>query len=338
MEIDMENKDDFLTQFREEPRREFADRLFARIERSVERPAPEPWTARLRWKPAFAAAGALAALMVLFSFPAARAAAQDFLDLFRVKRFVAVPVDPARVEQLRAGKFDVQSLLGDNVEELTPRSEPVTVASAREASDATGMPVLVPTYVFNTNEAPEIRVEGEHAARVRADAERLRELLDALGVFDVRVPPALNGAQITVRVPSAVTMRYHRGAAWVATFTQARSPEIDLPPGVDLAELGEVGLRIAGLSAGEAREFAQKIDWHTTLLVPVPANAASFREVDVHGTTGLLIALDSSRAGAAGGDSPRTIVLWSENGMIYALSSSMHPVDVLEMANSLANG
>ena len=111
-------------------------------------------------------------------------------------------------------------------------------------------------------------------------------------------------------MPAAVTMRYRRGSTWVATFSQARSPEIDLPAGVDLAEIGEVGLRVAGLSADEARQFAEKIDWHTTLLVPVPANAASFREVDVHGTTGLLISIDSARAGGPGGESAKTIVLW----------------------------
>src|SRR5262245_46470137 len=111
----MPNTDDFLTQFREEPRREFADQLYTRIERNGTLPAPGSWTERLRWKPAFAGAGALAALMLLFTFPSARAAAQDFLDLFRVKRFVAVPVDQARVEQLRAGRLDVQSLLGDSV-------------------------------------------------------------------------------------------------------------------------------------------------------------------------------------------------------------------------------
>jgi hypothetical protein len=333
----MKNTDDFLSEFREEPRREFADGLLARIERAAEPAASEPWTARLHWKPAFAAAGALAALVLLFASPAARAAAQDFLDLFRVKRFVAVPVDPARVEQLRSGRVDVQALLGDSVEELTPRTEPVTVASAREAGEKAGIPVLVPTYVFNTNDAPEIRVEGEHAARLRADAERLRELLGALGIDDVKVPDALDGAEVTVRVPSAVTMRYKRGGAWVATFSQARSPEVDLPTGVDLAELGEVGLRIAGLSADEAHDFARKVDWHTTMLVPVPANAASFRECDVRGTTGLLITVDSARVGATGGDGARSIVLWSDNGMVYAISSTMHPIDLIEMANSLAN-
>jgi hypothetical protein len=337
----METKDDFLTEFREEPRPEFAEALFARIDRAPDRAETADVPGGQRWRPAFAAAGALAGLVVLFSFPAVRAAAQDFLDLFRVQRFVAVPVDPARAEQLRSGKVGLETLLSDSVEELTPRSEPRAVDSPERAAAATGIPILVPTYVFNVNDAPQIFVEGEHAARITADAERLRGLLDALGITDVEVPAALDGAQITVRVPAAVQMRYRRGDAWVATFTQARSPEVDLPAGVNLAELGEIGLRVAGLSAAEAHEFARKIDWHSTLLVPVPANAGSFTEVNVHGTTGLLISVDSSKVSPEArerGESPRTILLWSENGMIYALASTMHPVDTIEMANSLRNG
>jgi hypothetical protein len=324
-----DTNDTFLTEFRERPRPEFADALYARIERA---PAPRAERPRSRWRPAFAAAAALATFVALFSMPAVRAAAQDFLDMFRVKRFVAVPVDPSRIDQLRARKLGVDTLLADNVEETTPRSEPREVASVADASAAANLPLLVPTYVFNVKDAPKISVAAEHAARITADAGRLRGLLDALGISDVEVPEALDGAKISLRVPAAVAMRYERDGATVATFIQARSPEVGLPDGVDVATLGEIGLRIAGLSADEAHDFARKVDWNGTLLVPVPADAASFRETDVRGTTGLLVESDNRRTG---GDSQRTVLLWSENGTVYAIVSQMHPVDVLEMANSL---
>lgn len=335
----MENRDDFLTQFRETPRPEFGDELYERINRA----AAAPRRASVWSRPAFVGAGALAALVVLFSFPAVRAAAQDFLDLFRVKRFVAVSVDPERLEQLRTGKVSVESLLAESVEELTPRRKPRVVETAERASEMAGIPVLVPTFTNEASVAPEIVVEREHATRITADADRLRSTLDALGIDDVAVPDALDGAQVTLHVPAAVKMRYIRDNSWVATLTQARSPEIDLPAGVDLAVLGEIALRISGMSAEEASDFAIKVDWHGTLLVPVPANAGSFREVDVRGTTGLLIAVDNRKPVATDDDAgprdtPRTILLWTENGMIYGLASSMHPVDVIEMANSLRNG
>jgi hypothetical protein len=331
--------DDFLTQFREEPRPEFEARLAERLRHIEPATAPQPRAAWL--KPAFAAVLLAAGFVGLFSVPGVRAAAQDFLDLFRVKRFVAVAVDPERIEQLQSGRVTVETLLAENVEVLTPRTEPVAVGTVDEASQLVAAQLLVPTLVHDTDEAPKISVLGERRARMKADVARLRGLLDALGVSDVEIPAALDGATVDVRVPAAVTMRYEDKGKWVATFTQARSPEIDLPPGVDLAALGEIGLRIAGMSAGEARDFASKVDWHGTLLVPVPATAGEFREVDVRGTTGLLVRIDASnaaRGGENGGEAPRTILLWSEGGMIYAMSSRMHSVEVIEMANALQYG
>ncbi len=336
--MEMETKDDFLNEFREEPRAEFATSLYARLRRLDDEESDRA-PIRARWRPLLIGATAVASLALLFSFPGMRATAQDFLDMFRVKRFVAVPVDPERVAQLREGKIGIANLLGNGIEELSRPSAPMVVRSVAEASAAAAMPVMVPTYVFNTDDAPAITVEPEHTGRIVADAQRLRNVLDTFGIDDVEVPPGLDGATITVHVPTAVSMRYTRGQSWVATFTQARSPQVDLPAGLSLADLGQIGLRLSGMSASEARDFARKIDWHSTLLVPVPANAGSFQEIEIRGTTGLLVALErSTGSGSASGDSPRSLLLWSEGGMIYALASTLHPVDAVEMANSLRNG
>ena len=70
-------------------------------------------------------------------------------------------------------------------------------------------------------------------------------------------------------------------------FLQGPIPEVLMPPGVDLAQLGEIGLRILGLPENDAREFAKKVDWHTTLVVPVPPMATRFRQVIVGGSQGV---------------------------------------------------
>jgi hypothetical protein len=333
--------DEFLSQHTEEPRPEFARDLFKRINRPTALPDAGRERRRVRWAPACAAAAAIAGLAIVVVNPTARAAAQDFLDMFRVKRFAAVSIDPARIEQLRNGKVDMQTMLGDSVEVIKDPGSPVTVGSVREASDKVGMPLLVPTYVFNVGDAPRLLVSGDRVARYTADAQRLQEVADLVGISDVQVPQALDGAQVTVRVPASVVMRYEKNGNWIASFVQAPSPSIELPKGVDMAQLGEIGLRIAGLSAAEARSFAAKIDWNSTLLVPVPANAASFREVDVRGTTGLMIEIDTRRsprpADTRGSERPRSVLLWSEGNNVYSIASTMDPVDVLEMANALQN-
>lgn len=334
--------EEMLSQHREDPRPEFSRELYKRISRFDDAATRRSGVfGTFRWAPVAAAATLVLGSVLVLTSPAARAAAQDILDMFRVKRFAAVSIDPERIEQLRSGRVDMKAMLGDSVEVIKDAGEPVVVGTVHEASLRSGLALLQPTFVFNTQVQPRIFVSGEHEARYTANAERLQGLVDLLGMDDVQVPQELDGAQVDVRMRPSVTMRYEREGNWVATFVQAPSPEVDLPKGVDLARQGEIGLRITGLPAAEAKAFASKIDWNTTLLVPVPANAASFREVDVRGTTGLMIEVDNRRtqqpANGQGSESPRSILLWSEGPNVYYIGSTMHPVDVIEMANSLQN-
>jgi hypothetical protein len=320
--------DEFLKNLREDPRPEFARSLHERIDAPL---PPKRSFALTAWRPALTWAGGLAALVLLFSFPGVRAAAQDFLDMFRIKRFVAVPFDPARLAKLKEDGVDLKHLLADDVEVLKEPGQPRQVASIAEAGDLVGIRPVEPTVFPKGTEAPEIRVKGEGRARLTADTAKLRLLLDALEVEDVEIPAQLDGAVVTIDVPAAIVMNYKRGGDGIS-FVQARSPEIALPEGVDLSQLGEIGLRITGMPADEAASFARSVDWHGTLLVPVPANAASFREVNVRGTTGLLIT--TGRAGP-NRERHRSIVLWSDGGMVYALSGGAAGVELVEMANSV---
>ncbi|MBI1799339.1 MAG: hypothetical protein HYR73_06595, partial [Candidatus Eisenbacteria bacterium] len=77
---------------------------------------------------------------------------------------------------------------------------------------------------------------------------------------------------------------------------------------------------------------------HSTMLVPIPANAASFSEVDVRGTTGLLITTGGTGGSSARfGDSARqqSLLLWSEGEMVFTLEAGFASTDVVEFANSL---
>jgi hypothetical protein len=71
--------------------------------------------------------------------------------------------------------------------------------------------------------------------------------------------------------------------------------------------------------------MAISIDWRNTLVVPVPVDAASFRQVNVAGAEGLLIER------AAGSRQ----LLWSANGQMYVLAAPLGAAEMLEMAQSL---
>ena len=123
-----------------------------------------------------------------------------------------------------------------------------------------------------------------------------------------------------------------------ARFLQARSPEVTLPDGVNLAQLGEIGLRIAGVSADEAHRIAQSTDWTSTLFVPIPTDAASFRDVTLSdGSTALLVTTGGTGATSVRSDEggrQQSTLLWSKNGMVYALTGGFVG-DVVEIANSI---
>lgn len=330
--------DDFLTPFRRQPRAEFAARLYERINEPLStESSTHTRPALVRWSPVLVSVGALALLILVFTFPPAQAAAQGFLDLFRVKRFTAVTIDPARMEQIRSSNIDFESLVGSSVQKVKDPGQPPRAADAEEASRLAGFHVRTPSALPSGAHLSQIYVQGEGIVRVTADTAKLQSLLDLLQIKDVKAPQQLNGKTVTLRKPPTVVMNYSTGREPLS-FIQARSPEVELPAGVNLSELGEIGLRIVGLNASEAHQFAQRIDWHTTMLVPVPANAASFREVDLRNAKALLIT-----TGGTGGSSVRadngarqsSLLLWSEGEMVYALEGGPVGPELIDFANSL---
>jgi hypothetical protein len=326
---------DFMNELRKDPSPEFKQRLRGRLRSQgpAEAGAEGDGGRRMR-RPALAVAAAAAVVVAFSVSPPLRASAQAFLDLFRVRSFVTVTVDPQRLDQLRAAKIDLKSLLGDRVEELEKAGPPRVFTDVPAAAAAAGVTLRLPAALPAGLVPDTVEVRGASVARVTVAARRLQELLGTLGMADVRLPAGLDGAQATVRVPAAVAIRYRHGTQ-VAMLLQAQSPEVDLPTGLDLRQLGEIGLRVLGLSEAEARRFAATIDWRSTVLVPVPANASTFREVEVGGQRGILVTSHGAPEGTGAHGRRGTVVMWSEGGRVYAVAGNIPGEDLLLMAGSL---
>lgn len=319
---------------RREPRPEFANELHERLRRQGPAGAARPAPRGLGWSLAGGVAVALAVLA--FTVPAVRVSAQAFLDLFRVRNFAAVSVDPARLERLKELRFDPASLLaGGRPEVLEEPAAPRVVASVAEAAGLAGFTARVPATLPPGLRADTVSVAGGGAARFAVDVARLRSLLETLELRGLVVPDGLDGQPVTVRTFAMVRQRFTSERRH-AELVQARSPEVSLPAGLDLQRLGEIGLRVAGLDAAEARRFAASIDWHTTLVVPVPLDGASFTEVGVRGQRALLVRFEARDGGAGGRKRPAgRLLLWSEDGMVYGLGGTLDEVALVTMAESL---
>ncbi|HEV8394533.1 MAG TPA: hypothetical protein VGQ37_09680 [Vicinamibacterales bacterium] len=318
-----------LDALRRDPDPEFAERLRAKL-----RQQPIARTRHARHPLARLAAGVAVAAGIGFALtlPAVRAKANSFLALFREVSFVAVPIEPGQALERTAG-LDLPHLIGDRVQ-VIEENAPVSVVSREQASASAGFHAEMPTMLPEGTVLTEIKVSGRNVVRVTADTTRLRQLLDALGLGDVSIPEELDGETAMITVKPMVMTEFAQGDRR-AGFMQGPIPEVLLPAGVDLAQLGEIGLRMMGLPAAEAREFAKKVDWKTTLVVPVPPTATRFRQVLVGSSQGVEIEgpiVDPETRVEKGN---WNLLLWSNGGRVYGIRSTMRFSDVLAMANSL---
>lgn len=325
--------DQFLKQYRQAPRPEFARQLRNKMEEGTMNAAkPKTWRQNaIRWSPALIAAAVVLAIALVITLPPTRALAQDFLNLFRVKKFAVVTIDPNQIKQFDNLNIDMEQLFAENVQVVKEPGKPAPVGSVAEASERVGYPVAVPSVLPNKAKL-EVTVQGEASAILTADVAKAQEILDLLGINDITIPPQLDGAKITINKPASVSLHYTFKNGNV-TLMQSPSPEIQLPPGVEMKQFGEIGLRVLGLSPDQARDFAAQVDWNSTFLIPIPANAAQVRQVTVNGSDGLLLTSNgTNRSPMASGDS---VLLWANNGMVYGMQGRGSAVDLLEIANSV---
>jgi hypothetical protein len=320
--------DDFLYHLREQPSAPFAtglrERLDARDTTGGHRPA------KRRPRIVLEAIAAVALVAALFTLPAVRASAQSFLSLFRVGTFLGVQVDSQRASEL-ARSIDLEGLLGGRVKSINLPGPPQDVATPELASAAAGYDVRLPSV--DAGRITTIGVAGATAVEISGDTTTLRMVMDALRIDDLDVPSGLDGRTITVRVSPIVATRFegeNAAGRYDLELLQAPAPEISLPADVDLDALGEIALRILGLAKSDAHDIAQSVDWHTTVLVPLPPAAEEFRQVPVAGGHGLLVKL-------ARQESPAYMLLWSADGRAYGLKTrgGLTEDQVLAIANSI---
>ena len=322
--------EDFLHEMRREPRPEFARALRERLR------AQDVPTRAARWNaaPALALAAAVVLVVAVFTVPSVRVSAQAMLDLFRVRKFAVVPYDESRMEKLRSLGQNNAFMVFDHQESLHDPGPPQYYSTPDAAGAAAGIAVRRMSYLPNGLALDSVFVEGAAQARLSVDEVKLRALLDGLDLRDVTVPSGLNGQWVEVRKPPTVFQKFRAGSK-EAGLIQGPSPEVSVPPSLDVVRLAEVGLRILGLDAGEAHRIATVTDWRSTLVVPVPANVSSFRQVTIHGQPGLLITTASVRSPGQDRRREGTIVMWTEGDWVFGVMSDLSPPDVVQMAESV---
>jgi hypothetical protein len=298
--------------------------------------------------------GASAALVIalILAFPATRALAGELLSLFRVQRVTVVPVDFTGMQQLEGVVgSDISQLISNSITMKNEPGDPVSVTSAEEAGQLAGFNVRAPQGQTPSR----ISVMSGASFTFTIDRDKAQALLNEAGRSDLILPEEVDGADVSVNIPSSVSIAFgtcpepsNEGEAAremeretttsgspgrvykdCIILAQIPSPEVSAPASLDIAKLAQLGLEFTGMTAEEAAQFTSTVDWTSTLVVPIPKNAASYQQVTVDGVTGTLIERPLD-------DAPQFALFWVKDGIIYTIGGlGDNSQKALEIANSL---
>ncbi|MFQ3631390.1 anti-sigma factor family protein [Roseiflexus sp.] len=286
-----------------------------------------PMTSTRLWRPWMGWAVALAAVLALLAFPPVRAVADQLLNVFRFQNVVFVPVTNERMEQLQQLNFDAQTLFVTPPTQTSGSSEIRSVSSLSEAATLVGFTPLQPALPSPPSSA-DFGVTDRATFEFQVNVESARELLRLAGVTDVTLPDALGAAPIVAEMSPAVSARYV-GDGYEVMLVQGISPQVTLPDGVEMQQLGYAALRMLGMEPRQATALASQIDWRTTLVFPFPADMTSLRQVTVAGSPGLLVSGQDQKGRYHS-------LYWQRSERFYVLSGSGLTVDAfLAMAESM---
>ncbi len=302
----------------------------------------------IRRRTLFAGLAVIVVLVIGLSIPSGFAWAGQFLSLFRVQQVTVIPIDPTGLAALKNSSTVVQQvseLMAKSITFEKKPGEPIPASSAAEASKLAGFTVRLPT---NPSSQPRLTVQPGAAFEFTVDRARAQALLDQSGHTDLVLPPSLDNARISVNIPDAVSAAYggcpaFQGASGdpdvqgsagrqhpdCVLLAEMPSPTIDTPPDINFQQLAQIGLEFTGMSAAQAQALSQNINWASTLVIPLPKNAATYQTVTVDGVSGVLIQRPPD-------DAPEYALVWVKDGIIYTIGGfGNNSAQAIDMANSM---
>ena len=303
-------------------------------------------------RPLWVTIAVIAVLAISLNFQPVQALAASFLGLFRVQQVTILPINSNTIQSLENNQDiskAVSQLFSDSVTTTRPASQPQQVADAATASKLAGFTVR--QWKDSTLPAV-ITVSSGQAFTFTVNRARAQQILTSLGNNTLQLPQSIDGAKISVDIPAGVstaygdcpTMRLKRpGSGAAATdqpaapaadclvLLQIPSPTINTPSSIDPAQLAAIGLQALGMSADQAQSFSQKVNWSTTLVIPIPTGEVSYQDVQVDGAKGYVLA----PVNGSGSANARYSVVWVKAGVIYSVAGTGDPAQGLAVANNL---
>ncbi len=284
-------------------------------------------------------------LALILSFPGTHALADQLLNLFRVEQVTVLPVDFTGLQALTGGSAlgkQFTQLISDSITMTQKPGDPVPATDAADASQKAGFTVRLPQSATYSR----LTVTNTAAFDFTVDRAKAQALLDESGRSDLVLPDAIDGAVISVTIPASLRADYGvcpdptaadnsgsgtpgRNYPDCVILAEIPSPTVSAPANVDVSQLAQIGLEFTGMTSDQAAAFVQSVDWTSTLVVPIPKNAATYQQVAVDGVTGTLIQRPAD-------DAPQFVLIWVKDGIIYSIGGlGANSQQAIDMANSM---
>ena len=284
-----------------------------------------------RWRPHPRLLGGVAAAAVIaasLAVPQVRAAAGDFLQIFRPQQFQVVTLSPTDVQAIQhalataqGGSVDISGIA--TVRVTPPDVRPVAIQPAG-ASAAAGFPVMVPTPAPAGYTLASSTLTQERTVRFQLHAAGINALLASLGSSD-RVPASLDGRIVTLVQPATVALHYQAPGRGGVTVLQTQTPELEVPSGVDVAGLRQTLLGLPFLPADVRQQLAAIQDWQHTAVIPGIAGVST--PVSVGAAQGVFV-----QSPAADGPSA---LAWFDGSVVRAVVGPVTQAEAQAVAASM---
>ena len=305
-------------------------------------------TASSKWKRIGIIVGVIVVIVAWLAIPPTHALTERFLDSLRMQQVQAVNVNLSSFSGPNANPT-LQQMFTDMIAKqvtTTASEQPQTADNVADAAKIAGFQPELPRV---RKDKPELTVNGRHAFTLVVDRARLQSILQEAGRSDLVVPQSVDGAKVDVSIPRTLRARYgtcpsrQSAAANIVTppppsamqysdcifVVEGPTPQVNAPGSLDMSQLAEIGLELAGMNSNQAHQFLQTVDWRDTLGVSVPRFLRSYQGVTVNGAKGTLLGLGGRR------DSPTYNLTWTKNGIAYSLSGYGSTGDALAIAESV---
>ncbi len=280
----------------------------------------------LKWRRALAGTAVVLVMVGLLSYAPTQALAKEFLSIFRVRQVVAVQIEPAAIDEEQLENL-VNALRIEP--EVVIDEDAITVPDIEAARARAGFDVKMPRYLPGEDETT-FSVKEYTEIRIPFTRQGLELLLQTAGMDPSALSDDIEDGEIVGSFPAAVQIE--RGDYQVI---QMLEPQIEYPEGVDLSLVAEATLRLLGLPAEDAARVAETTNWATTLLLPIPTNAAQFSQSTVAGGPGIALTPIGEFGADLEGDGANPTLVWQRDDTMYAVSGPASTETLVRMAESL---